>query len=172
MRVALLVLLVLAAASAFAAQPPLLAADGLAPLVLEGPELHPSLSTRQLDEARHVPRGVVGRNPQHSTDRGFVEAIARAGTQGRHSADGIRAALYALYIGEHEIGVYGLEAASAADADRWEQAVRNTWSHNEGLGRARVHRGGLVLVVLWNDGVSPDVWEAANAVVAGRLIAP
>ena len=144
--------------------------SGLSPLMLEGHELHPSLRTRQLDEPlRHVPRDVLRANPQHSTDPDFVRAIAGGGSQGRLDRDGIRSALYALYLGERDLGFYGLEAESLAEADRWEGQLRKIWSHNVHLDRARVHRGGLVLVVVWTDGVSPEAWEAANALVVERL---
>lgn len=174
MRLAFLLFMALAVDSAFAAESPQLAASGLAPLVLEGRELHPSLMTRLLADntVRHVPRRVIQGNPQHSNDAEFIEAIARSGSQGNLSGEGIRSALYALYLGDRELGIYGLEAASAADADRREDALRKIWSHNESIDRARVHRGGLVLVVVWTDGVSPEVWEAVNAAVGDRLIAP
>lgn len=148
--------------------------NGLSPLVLEGRELHPSLTTRKLDDhpIRHVPRSVLRENPQHSTDAEFVRAIASSGSQGKLSGEGIRSALYALYVGEAEVGFYGLEAASAADADRLEDALREIWSHNVSIDRARVHRGGSVLVVVWTDGVSPEIWKAVNAGVAQRLPAP
>lgn len=174
MRLALLLLLALATDSAFAAEPPRPAANGLAPLALEGRELHPSLMTRRLDDKpiRHVSRSVLQGNPQHSADPEFVKAIARSGSQGNLDEKGIRSALYALYLGEKELGFYGLEAASAADANRLEEALRKIWARNESIDRARVHRGGLVLVVVWTDGVSPEVWKAVNTAVRDRLIAP
>lgn len=145
--------------------------SGLAPLLLEGPDLHASLETRPLDGApiRHVHGDVITGNPQLSTDADFVAAIARSSSQGRLGSEGIRAALYALYQGEEELGIYGLEAASEADASRREEALRAIWAHNARLDRARVHRGGLVVVVVWHDGVSPGCWEAVNAKVAERL---
>ncbi len=148
--------------------------SGLNPLVLDGHELHASLVTQQIDDGprRHVPRAVLRDNPQLSTDAEFVEAIARSGSQGRLGGEGIRAALYALYRGESEVGFYGLEAASTADADRLESLLRGIWAHNARLDRARVHRVGKVLVVVWNDGVSASSWEAVNAVVVERLAAP
>jgi hypothetical protein len=85
------------------------------------------------------------------------------------STAGVRAALYALYFGESEVGLYGLEAATPADADRLEGVLRGIWALNASLGRARVHRKGKVLVVAWNNGVSPSCWEAVNAGVAERL---
>jgi hypothetical protein len=80
--------------------------------------------------------------------------------------------LYALYVGEKELGFYGLEAESAAEADRREEAVRKIMSHNVRLGIAQVHRKGLVLVVVWTDGVSPECWKAVNANIVERLAAP
>jgi hypothetical protein len=144
---------------------------GLSKLDIEGRELHPSLMTRRLGDKpiRHVPRGVLRGNPQLSTDPEFIQAIASSGSQGKLGGEGIRSALYALYLGDREVGFYGLEAASAEDADRLEDALREIWSHNVSIERARVHRGGLVLVVVWTDGVSPEIWEAVNAGVVERL---
>jgi len=148
--------------------------SGLDPLLLDGHELHASLETQQIDDVPrlHVPRAVLRDNPQLSTDAEFVEAIAGGGSQGQLDGEGIRAALYALYRGESEVGFYGLEAASTADADRLESLLRGIWAYNESLHRARVHRGGKVLVVVWTDGVSTSCWEAVNAVVVERLPAP
>ena len=148
--------------------------SGLKPLLLAGHELHASLVTQQIDRVQrlHVPRAVLRDNPQLSTGAEFVEAIAGGGSQGRLGGEGIRAALYALYRGESEVGFYGLEAASTADANRLEGLLRGIWAQNASLDRARVHRGGEVLVVVWTDGVSTSCWEAVNAVVAERLVAP
>jgi len=147
--------------------------SGLGSLVLEGHELHASLKTRQIDDSvRHVPRALIPENPHVSTDAAFVAVIARNGSQGSLGREGIRSALYASYLGKKELGFYGLEAVSAADADRWEEALRKIWAHNERLGIAQVHRKGLVLVVVWTDGVSPECWEAVNAKVVERLVAP
>jgi hypothetical protein len=150
------------------------APSALRPLVLEGQELHASLVTRNLDDVSrlHVPRAVLPDNPYLSTDAAFVDAIAHGASQGRLGGAGIRAALYALYLGESDLGLYGLEAASAADADRLEVALRGIWAYNDSVGRARVHREGKVLVVVWNGGVSPSCWEAVNAKVVERLTAP
>jgi len=150
------------------------ATSGLEPLVVDGPELHASLVTRRLEDAsrRHVRPGVLRDNPYFSTDREFVDAIAHSASQGQMGGDGIRAALYGVYAGESDLGLYGLEAASAADADRLEGRLRAIWAYNERLGRARVHREGEVLVVVWNDGVSSVCWEAVNARVVERLTAP
>jgi len=148
--------------------------SGLSPLVLEGPDLHPSLATVHLndDKTRHVSRSVLRMNPQHSTDTEFVRAIARSGSQGNLGEEGICSALYALYLGHSEVGFYGLEAASADDADRLEEALRKIWAHNIGINLAQVHRSGLVLVVVWTDGVPSEVWEVVNAGVAERLMLP
>ena len=150
------------------------APSALSPLVVDGQELHASLVTLKLDDASrlHVPRAVLRGNPYVSTDAEFVDAVAHGASQGRLGGEGIRAALYAHYLGESEIGFYGLEAASTTDADRLEGAVRGIWAHNERLGRARVHRDGTVLVVVWHHGVSPSCWEAVNAGIVERLTAP
>ena len=146
----------------------------LKPLVLDGHKLHASLVTQQIDDVPrlHVDRAVLRGNPQLSTDAKFIEAIARSGSQGRLGGEGVRAALYALYRGESEVGFYGLEAASTADADRLESLLREIWAHNASLDRARVHRGSKVVLVVWNDGVSASCWEATNAAVVDHLAAP
>jgi hypothetical protein len=147
-------------------------ASELTPLVLEGPELHHSLVTGKLSKIRHVPRSVVGGNPYLSADPEFVEAIGRGSSQGRLDGKGVRLALFAFYGAESDLGFYGLEAASEADADRREDALRGIWAYTVRLDRARVHRGNLVLVVVWHDGVSLDCWEAVNSGIAERLVAP
>ena len=148
--------------------------SGLGSLVLEGHDLHASLQTRRLDSIRDLPSGVVPpRNPQLSTDDKFVQAIARSSSQGRLGREGIRSALYARYAaGEKEIGIYGLEVKSGADADLREKALRAIWAYNGRRDLARVHRKGLVLVVVWHSGVSAECWEAVNASIVERLIAP
>jgi len=149
------------------------APSALRPLVVDGQELHASLVTRKLEDAAKLHLAPVLRdNPYLSTDAEFVETLAQIASQGRLGGEGVRAALYALYLGESEVGLYGLEAASSADADRLEGPLRGIWAHNESLGRARVHREGKVLVVVWNNGVSPSCWEAVNAGVVERLTAP
>ena len=70
-----------------------------------------------------------------------------------------------------DLGLYGLEAASTADADRLEGLMRGIWARNASLDRARVHREGEILVVVWNYPEAPACWEAVNAVVAERLVA-
>ena len=150
------------------------ARSGLSPLVLDGQELHASLVTRKLkDVAKHDLAPVVRDNPYLSTDTEFVDVLARIASQGRLAGgEGVRAALYARYRGENDVGLYGLEATSPADADRIEGVLRAIWAHNERLGIARVHREGRVLVVVWCYGKSPSCWEAVNARVVERLTAP
>ena len=145
--------------------------SGLHSLILEGHELHPSLSTPRIEDypIRHIPRHLVKANPYHSDDPDFVRVISRGGSQGNLEGEGVRSALYALYLGERELGFYGMEAESMVDADRLEREVRRIWANNARFDRARVHREGLVLLVIWTDGVSPESWEAVNAVVAERL---
>lgn len=160
-------------------------ASGLGPLLVEGHELHASLKTRELkDSFGHLAPDVVPpANPHLSNEARFVEAISRSGSRGRLGSQGIRSALYALYIGDgepvgewpRELGFYGLEAASAADANRWEEALREIWAENVRQDRVRIHREGLVLVLVWTynvSSVSPDCWKAVNAKVAKRLAAP
>ncbi|HMJ91927.1 MAG TPA: hypothetical protein VK530_19030, partial [Candidatus Acidoferrum sp.] len=108
-------------------------------------------------------------NPHVSTNADFVTGIARGASQGSLGSEGIRSVLYALYREKTDLGFYGLEAVSAAEADRWEEALRKIWSVMGGIGHAQVHRKGLVLVVVWNDGVSPECWKAVNAKVVERL---
>ena len=148
--------------------------SGLDSLLLEGHELHASLVARPLDSFRDLPVGVIPpKNPQMSSDDTFVSAIARGSSQGRLDRQGIRSALYARYAtGEKEIGIYGLEANSDADAELREKVVREIWAYNVRLNRVRVYRKGLVLVVIWHTGVSAECWKAVNAEVAGRLIGP
>src|SRR5262245_14702924 len=147
------------------------ASSTLSPLVVDGPELHASLVTLRPEDSRHVSPALLRDNPYLSTDAEFVEAIARGASQGQLGGDGIRAALYAFYRGESDLGFYGLEAASTAEADRRESAVREIWAYNESRGRARVHREGKAIVVVWHHGVSPSCWEAVNARVVERLTA-
>jgi len=150
------------------------ASNGLNRLALQGPELHPALSTHPLDKStrRHIPYDVLQHNPQYSTDPEFIRAVARSGSQGNLTASGIRSALYALYDAQNNLGLYGLEAESKADADRIEQALRSIWAHNVSLERARVYREDRLLVVVWTDGVAAEVWDAVNTTVAERLLAP
>ncbi|MHC5028624.1 MAG: hypothetical protein ACYTGR_17895 [Planctomycetota bacterium] len=144
---------------------------GLEVLLVEGPELHASLTTRPMDDSvRHLPPGMIPPdNPHISTDREFVAVISGSGSHGRLGPEGIRRVLYAVYVAENELGFYGLEAASTADAEEREEAVREIWAHNVSLDRARIHRAGKVVVVIWHDGVSPECWAAVNTSVAARL---
>ncbi len=140
-------------------------------LVLEGQELHASLVARPLDSFRDLPPGVIlPKNPQLSSDDKFVRAISRGSSQGRLSREGIQSALYARYAAaEKEIGIYGLEAMSDADAERREKSLQEVWAYNTRSDRVRVHRKGLVIVVVWHTGVTAECWEAANAVIAKRV---
>lgn len=141
-------------------------------LVVEGPELHPSLHTRELkDAAQHYLAPVLRANPYLSTDREFVDLLSRMASQDRMNGEGVRAAVYGLYAAETNLGIYALEAASFADADRINDVLRRIWSRNVSLDCTRVHRDGRVFVVLWHDGVSTPCWEAANAEVVERLTA-
>lgn len=142
--------------------------DGLESLLLDGPELHESLVTLHVDE---LPLHVLRENPQLSTDAAFVEAVARGSSQGRLDSEGIRAAFYAVYRDESgvDVGFYGLQAASTAEAGRREELLRDIWALNTSLERARVYRSGELLVVAWNGPVSPSCWGAVSSVVAERL---
>jgi hypothetical protein len=92
---------------------------------------------------------------------------------GKIPRDKVRSALYACYVDEKELVLFrGLEAASAFDADWREAALREIWAYNARQGRAQVHRKGLLLVVVWHDGLSPERWAAVNARVAERLAVP
>ncbi len=147
------------------------ATSGLEPFVLDGDELHVSLGPKPLEGANHgVPPGVRD-NPHFTTDAEVVASIARNASQGQLGGDGIRAALYALYDGESELGFYGLEVAPSGDADQLEGTLRGIWAGVVGLDLVRVHRGGRVFIVVWNDGVSPACWQAVNDVLVERLAA-
>lgn len=141
---------------------------------MDGRELHASLTTQKLTDAAmlQVPREGLRDIPYFSTDPRFVAVIARGSSQGRLGPEGIRAALFAQYLGESWVGFYGLEAVTTADADRREVSLREIWAYGEGLGRARVHRAGKVLLVVWHGGLSPEIWEAVNTKLVERLTAP
>lgn len=142
------------------------------PLLLEGHELHLSLKTERADEPiRHMPPGMtLPRNPYTSANPEFVEAVARSTSMGRIPRDGVHSAFYASYRGENRLVLFrGLEAVSALDADWREAALRKIWAHNESLGRARVHRRGLLLIVVWHEGLSTQQWAALNARVAQQI---
>jgi hypothetical protein len=150
------------------------ATSALGPLVMDGKELHASLTTQKLTDAAmlQVPREGLREIPYLSTDAKFVAVIASGSSQGRLGPEGIRAALFAQYLGESWLGFYGLEASSTEAADRREVSLREIWAYGEGLGRARVHRKGKVLVVAWHGGVSQAVWEAVNRRIVERLTVP
>lgn len=171
MRFFLSILFALIAQPSLAIEQTAAESAGLSALMMEGSEIHPSLFTPQLGDAplRHLPAGVVKHNPEISREAEFVNAIARSGSQGNLDAQGVHSALFALYRAKKDVGLYGLEADSEADANRREAALRKIWSHNVSIQRAQIHRQGLRLVVAWHDGVAPEVWDAVNAAVEGRL---
>jgi hypothetical protein len=148
--------------------------SGLGSLAVEGHEFHASLRTPPLDSFRDLPSGVVPpKNPQLSTDDKFVQGIARNSSMGLLGPEGIRSALYARYAaGEGDMGVYGLELKTKGDADWREKALREINAHNGRIGMTRVHRKGLVLVVVWQNGLSAECWEAVNASIVKRLSTP
>lgn len=76
-------------------------------LILDWQELHQSLGTRNLElVARlHVLRQLLPGDPHLASDRTFVDAIARSGSQGGLTGDGVRRALHALYKAEEELGI-------------------------------------------------------------------
>lgn len=145
---------------------------GLDSLTVEGRELHASLRTPPLDSFRNLPAGVVSpKNPQLSADEKFVQAIARASSMGKLDPDGIHSAFYARYAaGERQLIIYGLELATESDADQRENGLREIWAANGRLDRARVHREGLVLVVVWHSGVTSECWQAVNSRLVARLL--
>ncbi len=142
-------------------------------LILDGHELHSSLRTQQVSEPiRHLPSHIVlPRNPYASTETEFIDAVVGSSSQGKLAGDGVRSAFYAFYAEEKDLGFYGLEATSTLDADWREVALNKTWAKNMSLDRVRIHRKGLLLVVVRHDGVSPDCWASVNAGVAERLAA-
>jgi len=145
------------------------ATRGLESFALEADDLHASLAPRALERANHgVPEG-VSESPHLATDAEGVESIARFASQGRLGGEDLRSALFALYDEEGELGVYGLETATPEGADRLEIELRGIWNTNVDLERARVHRGGRVLLVVWNDHVSRECWRAVNEELAERL---
>ncbi|MEM8671391.1 MAG: hypothetical protein AAGG48_27975 [Planctomycetota bacterium] len=146
---------------------------GLRSLLVQGPELHDSIRTQSIASIRDLPDGMTfPNNPRHSTERAFIEATAGGGSQGRLDGAGMRAALYARYVcGESEIGFYGLEAESAAVADRREAELRKIWAYGGSLDRARVFRQGMITVVVWlrTDEPTPEGWRAVKEWVEQRL---
>lgn len=144
---------------------------GLASLALEGNDLHVSLRTPPLDSFRDLPLGVTPQeNPQSSGEDVFVRSIARSSSHGRLGPSGIRAALYARYAADKgEVGIYGLEMKSDPEADHREKALREIWAVNGRRDLVRIHRQGLVILVVWRSGVSSECWEAVNAGIVARI---
>ncbi|MEM1081505.1 MAG: hypothetical protein AAGH65_07970 [Pseudomonadota bacterium] len=144
-------------------------------LMLDGQELHPALTTvlMSAETIRHVPLEQINTNPQRPEEPDVIDVIARSGSQGRMSSEGVSSALYALYTtGDRQIGLYGLEAATGPDADRIERELRSIWSHNVSLNRTQIHRHRQSLIVVWTDGDLPLVlWQGVNQAVSDRLSA-
>ena len=144
----------------------------LSAFAFDAAELHQSLEALPLDELPlHVPRAVLFDNPQVSTERNFVYSVSRGSSQGRLEPEGIRSALYGVYGDEDGgmIGFYGLEAASLEVADEREDLLHQIWPVNVSAERARIHREGVLLFVVWNAPDTPACWEAVNAVLVERL---
>ena len=147
---------------------------GLERVLVQGPDLHPALETVSLPDgsSRLLPAEVQPTNPHLSTDLAFVDTVARYGSQGNLDGMGMGAALFGLYHDGAALGIYGLEALSAGDASYREALLRDIWAHNVRGDRARVHRGGEVLLVVFHDGVPAETWEAVNEELAERLVRP
>ncbi|MEM9302828.1 MAG: hypothetical protein AAGE01_11985 [Pseudomonadota bacterium] len=159
------------ACAQFLAEEPI--SPSLEAFIFPGPELHASVRLHPVELLRDLPDGMhLPDNPRVSTDRAFVNATARGGSQGRLDGQGMREALYARYTdGSSEIGFYGLRAASSIDANRREAEIRAIWAHNNALDRAYVYRKDLLLMVvwLWTDDEPPESWAAVNAKVEQRM---
>lgn len=140
-------------------------------LLLQANEMHPSLETRAFtrDSIRHVSFDVLQANPQHAHNSKFIKAVARSGSQGQLNGENMLSALYALYHAQEDLGFYGFEASTTQFADQFEATLRKIWAHNVSIGRANVYRNDTVLVVIWHDGVTLDVWNAVNAKVVSVL---
>lgn len=140
-------------------------------MVMERPELHVSLHAHKLDGSiRHLPAGLrPPKNPYVTTQPEYVHAIARSSSQGRFNENGVRAVLYGIYAAENDLGLYGVEVESIKEADRRETLLREIWVKNVRLDRARVYRKGLFLIVVWNDGVSPECWRSLNESFGKRM---
>lgn len=145
------------------------AAPGLERVMLEASELHPSLSDRPLAHANHgVPFGVRS-TPHLTTDPKGIDSIAGFSSQGRLDGDGLCAGLWTALQTDRELGYYGLQCATDAHADEREARLREIWKFNVRHERARVHRNGRLLLVVWHDGVDPACWNAVNDVLVARL---
>lgn len=140
-------------------------------LIIQAKDIHPLLETQQLsrESIRHISFDVLHDNPQYSEDIKFVNAIARSSSQGKLNGKNIRSALYALYNAGKDLGFYGLDTKNNRDAEQLEIKLRKIWSHNISIGRANVYRKGTVLVVIWHDGATKDVWKAINTKVLNTL---
>lgn len=141
-------------------------------MVFEGSEVLPSLRTRKADEPAWLVRSdfVLPSNPCVSTNEEFVEAVSRSSSMGKIPREGVLSALYAAYGDEEKcVLIRGIEAATGLDAIWREAALLAIWKVNASIGRARVHRNGMLLVVVWHKGLSSESWEAVNANVAKRL---
>ena len=146
--------------------------SGLSAISLSGHELYKHLITHPLTSIRHLPENIdLQRNPSISLEPDFVRAVAGSSSQGRLQPDGIHAALYGFYKeGKVDLGIYGLEAKSPAAADKREKEIRKIWAYNAKVDRVRIHRNGLVLVVVWHDGVSDECWECVNDRLEALLV--
>lgn len=141
-------------------------------IAVQGNELHASLVTQSLAGlANFWPPPEMTGNPFLSEDPAFVEAISKRATQGAGIGDvNLHSALYAVHSSDGKVlGIYGLHAATSADADRAERKLRDTWAYGASLDAVRVHRAGDVLVVVWTRSESVADWEAINESVVARL---
>lgn len=140
-------------------------------LIFKGSDLHPSLITQPIDKSsRFFPNGSLPPdNPHISHDAQFIEAVARRGSQARLGNEGVISALYAVYTGKKDLGIIGLEAMTITEAEQREKMLRKIWVKNIKLARAFVTRKNTTIILLWNDGVSEEVWEAVKTRVIKQL---
>lgn len=140
--------------------------NNLDALLIEGPELHPTLQTVTPGKIRNLPAGVDFKiNPEVSDNPSFIRGVARGGSQGRLDGSGMVAALYARYSdGSSDIGFYGLAAETEQLATERELVLRDIWAHNNGLDRTHVYRKDKVLLVvwIWSKGELPESWQAVK----------
>ena len=147
------------------------AAPGLERVLLDASELHPSLSNRPIAKANHgVPFGVRS-TPHLTTDPKGIDSIAGFSSQGQLDGDGLCAGLWTALQSDREVGYYGLQCTTDAHADEREARLREIWAFNVRQDRARVHRHGKTVLVVWHDGVTPACWRTVNDVLAARLAA-
>lgn len=130
-----------------------------------------SIKAHSLDSIRHLPQGMkIPSNPYYASDSVFVNAIGGASSQGQLDGVGVSAAFYGLYeADEIDFGIYGLQASSELTADDREEKLHQIWGKNISLDRARVHRDKLVLILVWHDGIQPELWDSVNAKIDTRL---